>query len=101
MTDSLVIFKGRDDPETLMEVESFRLDVWKEILDYEVASTRFGLDEFFELAHELKAETIIPVNFFDAYLKRKSLEDAVDHAVVPSPARPGRWRHRSPREEIS
>ena len=46
MTCSHVIFKGRDDPEALMEVESFRLGVWEEILDHKAASERFSLDQF-------------------------------------------------------
>jgi len=46
MMSSFVIFKGSDDAEALTEVESFRLDVWKEILGSEAASVRFGLDQF-------------------------------------------------------
>ncbi len=34
-------------------------------------TNRFGYDEFFELTQELDCEAIIPVNFFDAYLKRQ------------------------------
>ena len=46
MTYSHMLFKGSDKPETLMQVESFRLDVWKEVLDHEAASARFSLDQF-------------------------------------------------------
>jgi predicted GNAT family N-acyltransferase len=62
MTCSHVFFKGSDNPEALMQVESFRLDVWKEILDHEAASARFGLDQFdYESWHflYLKAGNII------------------------------------------
>ncbi len=47
----------------------------------EQVSNRFGYDEYFSLRDTLRCETIIVVNFFDAFLKRKPLRDAAIDAV--------------------
>ena len=41
----------------------------------------FGYDEFAELTGELDCESIIPINFFDAFLKRIPLDSAAIHNV--------------------
>ncbi len=42
-------------------------------------TNRFGLDEFAALVRELDCEAIIPLNFFDAFLKRQPLDSAAYH----------------------
>jgi alpha-N-arabinofuranosidase len=44
-------------------------------------TNNFGYDEFLQLCEHLDAETIVVVNFRDALLKVKSLEEAAAHAA--------------------
>jgi len=41
-----LVFKGNDNPGMLRRIEEFRLDVWRRIIDAEVAADRFCLDPF-------------------------------------------------------
>lgn len=45
MTNTL-IFKGENDIGMLRQIEAFRLQVWNSLIDSEIASTRFSLDQF-------------------------------------------------------
>lgn len=47
----------------------------------EKVTNRFGYDEYFRLAGELRWDTILVVNFLDALAKRKPLADAARHAA--------------------
>ncbi|MDZ7723269.1 MAG: T9SS type A sorting domain-containing protein [candidate division KSB1 bacterium] len=47
----------------------------------DTVTNRFGYDEFAELTAELNCRVIVPLNFFDAYLKRQPLDSAVLHAA--------------------
>lgn len=44
-------------------------------------TNRFGYDEFGKLIRELDCEAIVPLNFFDAFLKREPLDTAALHHV--------------------
>ncbi|MBN2091082.1 hypothetical protein JW964_15825 [candidate division KSB1 bacterium] len=45
-------------------------------------SNRFGYDEFLVLCEQEKIEPILVLNLLDAFLKRKPLEDAANHAAA-------------------
>ncbi|MDZ7723291.1 MAG: alpha-L-arabinofuranosidase C-terminal domain-containing protein [candidate division KSB1 bacterium] len=45
----------------------------------DTVTNRFGFDEFYELTETLDCEAIIPLNFFDAFLKRVPLQEAALH----------------------
>ena len=44
-------------------------------------TNRFGYDEFEKLTTTLDCQAIVPINFFDAYLKRQPLDSAALHHV--------------------
>ena len=46
----------------------------------DTVTNRFGIDEFADLTDRLNCEAIIPLNFFDAFLKRVPLDTAALHA---------------------
>ncbi|NND06060.1 MAG: hypothetical protein HKN87_06755 [Saprospiraceae bacterium] len=46
----------------------------------DTVTNRFAIDDFAHLVHALNCEAIIPLNFFDAFLKRVPLDTAAIHA---------------------
>ena len=42
----ILIFKGEENISMLRDIAAFRVDVWSRLIDSEVASARFGIDQF-------------------------------------------------------